>query len=215
MAKYCKNCAALITDNDVICPDCGKEIPNNYRNNLNYCPNCGESVNNTENFCSACGKPLKSNKKEKKSPSNYLKNPIFVVAIIGIIAIIALLSIGNISLTNSQDVQVDNYIFSIPGDFKYDASESFEEDDTGIHTSSKYWTNSNDFIEIDVMYSIDNNVDANAVAKKMGGQKQTMYSYDGYYNEFSDAYSFAYVKDNKLITIYVSDYNLFDEILVE
>ncbi len=64
------------------------------------------------------------------------------------------------------------------------------------------------------MYSANTFVDANRVNSNLGGQRQNMFGYDGYYNELSDAYSFSFVKDNKLCTVYTSNYNLLSEVEV-
>ena len=46
----------------------------------------------------------------------------------------------------------------------------------------------------------------------MEGQAENLFGYDGYYNEFSDTYSFSFVDNNKLCTIYTSNQDLLTEI---
>jgi hypothetical protein len=62
------------------------------------------------------------------------------------------------------------------------------------------------------MRSTDGYVDENKVASEMGGEKMNMMGYDGYYNELSDAYSFTFVKGDKLVTVFTSNFDLLNEI---
>jgi hypothetical protein len=64
------------------------------------------------------------------------------------------------------------------------------------------------------MYTTSYNVDQNEVAKEVGGESRSMMGYNGYYNDLSDTYSFSFVKDNKLITVYTSNEDLFNQISV-
>ena len=50
------------------------------------------------------------------------------------------------------------------------------------------------------------------MAKDIGGQEKNMLGYDGYYSDLDDVYSFTFVKENKLISVYTSDYDLLNEI---
>ena len=112
----------------------------------------------------------------------------------------------------SQDVQVDTFSFSIPEGYELNEDLSINESDGKDRLVSRFWQNSDDFIQIDVSYSTGGNVDQNKVARDLGGNKTSMMGYDGYYEEISDAYSFTFVKDNKLITVYTSTADLLDEI---
>lgn len=213
LEKYCKNCGANINNADQFCPDCGKEIASN-RHTMRYCKNCGEKISSSENFCKNCGTKIKTPEKEKTNFLEKYKNPIILIAVIAAIAVVGIGAFSLLSPVPSQEVQVDTLDFSIPQDFSPDNSLTDDETDEGIKYVSKYWKHNDEFIEIDVMYATSNNVDANDVAREMGGDRQNMMGHNGYYNELSDAYSFSFVKDNKLVTVYTSSYDLLDEIEV-
>ena len=211
MEKYCKNCGANIGEEEEFCPDCGKEIPNS-KPAIRYCPNCGERIVRGENFCKGCGTKIRMPKKETASFLDKHKTTIIVVAVIVAIAAVAIGAYSLLSPTASQEVHVDTIKFNIPEQFTIDDKLTVDETDDGIKYVSKYWEHDEDFIQIDVMYSVTGNANANYVADYMSGDKANMMGQDGYYDELSDAYAFSFVKDNKLISIYTSDLSLFDEI---
>lgn len=213
MEKYCKNCGANINNAGQFCPDCGKEIPANKRSII-YCQNCGEKIVGGENFCKNCGTRINTPKEEKPGFWKPFKIPIIIIAVIVLISIISMGLFYMSTSAESQEVQVDTLNFNIPDYFVPDDNLTVDEVDDGVKYVSKYWIHDEDYIEIDVMYAKEGNVDANDVARQVGGTKQTLMDHDGYYTEFSDAYSFSFVEDNKLVTVYTSDYDLFDEIEV-
>ena len=204
MPDYCKNCGAKITKNTLTCPDCGKPIERK-----NTCPKCGGQVLNG-NYCANCG----CNIKETKIPKKRNNTLIILIAVAVALAVIGAALFFQVELVESQEVQVDTINFSIPASFEEDPFMGEEETDEGVLTVSRYWMDSSDFIEIDVMYSPNSDVDANKVNDKLGGIKENMMGCDGYYNELIDAYSFTFVKDNKLCTVYTSNYDLFEKIEV-
>ena len=213
MEKYCKNCGANISDADAFCPDCGKEIPIT-KHAIIYCPNCGERISGYENFCKNCGTKIKTPKKEKDTFLEKFNAPIIFLAVIAVIAIVAIGAFIMLMPTPVQEVQVDTIDFSIPDGFVLDDDLSVDENDEGIKVVSKVYASDSDVIQIDVLYSISSYVDANEVAIAMGGEKQNMMGYDGYYNEFTDGYSFSFVKDNKMVTVYTTQYDTLNEIEV-
>lgn len=213
LENYCKNCGANIENTDQFCPDCGKEIPTN-RQTIRYCHNCGEKIASSENFCKNCGTQIKASEKEKTGFWKSFKIPIIILAVIVVISLLSMSLLYLSTTYESQDVNVDTLNFNIPENFIQDDNMAVDEVEDGVRYVSKCWNSTSDYIEIDVMYAADDNDVADEVARQMGGERKTMMGYDGYYNELSDAYAFSLVKDNKLVIIYTSDYNLFDEIEV-
>ncbi len=207
MAKFCKNCGAYLNETSAFCPDCGRP---NHQNVKRQCHNCGCEVLQNENFCRNCGAKIKEPQKE--SFLEKYKTPIIVIVVLVVMAIITVGALIMIGPVGSQDVQVDTFSFSIPEGYELNEDLSINESDGKDRLVSRFWQNSDDFIQIDVSYSTGGNVDQNKVARDLGGNKTSMMGYDGYYEEISDAYSFTFVKDNKLITVYTSTADLLDEI---
>lgn len=208
MAKFCKNCGAYIEGTTMFCPDCGRPT---LQNNVRHCHNCGSEILENEHFCRNCGVKIEE---PKEGFLVKYKNLLIVVAVIIGLAFIGVVAVGMFESFESQDVQVDSLSFSIPGGYTLNEGLSVDENDDGLKYVSRYWENFDDYIQIDVMYSTNAHVDENKVASEMGGDKMNFMGYDGYYNELSDAYSFTFVKDNKLVTVFTSNYNLFNEIEV-
>ena len=193
MAKFCKNCGAYISENDAFCTDCGKST-------LKTCPKCREQLTAHSKFCPDCGYEIKSS-----------RLPI-IIAALAAIAIVAAIAIFPITITSMQEVQVDTFSFNIPDNFEEDPASTIDENDKGIITKSKCWNDSADFIQIEVLYSKNSKIDMENVNVNMEGQAENLFGYDGYYNEFSDAYSFSFVVNNKLCTVYTSNPDLLTEI---
>lgn len=103
--------------------------------------------------------------------------------------------------------------FQLPSDFKLDPSSEYVENDEGIITSSKMWTDGKEYIGIVVMHS-GYRVDLDAAAANSGGVKKTLMGYEGYYLEYKSTYSFTFPLNGKLCIIVVSNPYLFDEINV-
>lgn len=211
LAKFCKNCGAYIKDTDEICPDCGREIPRKIQK-IKFCPNCGEKITAGEYFCKNCGFKLKEPRKEKTSFLDKHKTLIMAIAVITAIAIVSVGAFSMLTPTGYQEVTVDSFSFNIPVDFTENENLAENENEDGVIYASKYWDNEEDEISIDVMYAKSGNADAEGIASEMGGTRQSMMGHDGYYSELGDAYCFMFVNDNKLITVYVTDPNLFNEI---
>ena len=191
MTKFCKNCGAYISENDAFCTDCGKST-------LKTCPKCREQLTAHSKFCPNCGYEIKSS-----------RLPI-IIAALAVIAIVAAIVISPITITSMQEVQVDTFTFNIPDNFEEDPASIIDENDNGIITKSKCWNDSTDFIEIEVLYSKNSKI--NLENANMEGRAENLFGYDGYYNEFSDAYSFSFVDNNKLCTVYTSNPDLLTEI---
>ena len=209
MQKFCKNCGAYVGETTRFCPDCGREVQNN---SIRYCPHCGDELVENEYFCKNCGTKLKEPKKESLLDRH--KIPIIIVLVIAVIGVIVLGAASMMLPYGSQEVQVDTFSFEIPEDFVLNEDLSSNENTAGLQYVTGYWDNYGDYIQIDVMYTTSYNVDQNEVAKEVGGESRNMMGYNGYYNDLSDAYSFSFVKDNKLITVYTSNEDLFNQISV-
>ena len=191
MVKFCKNCGAYISVNDAFCTDCGKST-------LKTCPKCREQLTAHSKFCPNCGYEIKSS-----------RLPI-IIAALAAIAIVAAIAIFPITITSMQEVQVDTFSFNIPNNFEKDPASIIDENNNGIITKSKCWNDSADFIQIEVLYSKNSKI--NLENANMEGRAENLFGYDGYYNEFSDAYSFSFVDNNKLCTVYTSNPDLLTEI---
>ena len=209
MTKFCKNCGCYIGENEQFCPDCGKSTEN--KQALKFCPNCGEELDKNEYYCRNCGVKLKEHQQKSESILEKYKTPIIILAVIAAIAIVAFGAFVSLDITSYQDIQVDGITFSIPDTFKENEDMKINENNDGIIYKSKFFENEENYIQIDVMYSTSY-FDENEVAKDIGGQETKMLGYDGYYNDLDDVYSFTFVKDNKLISVYTSDYDLLNEI---
>lgn len=207
MAKFCKNCGAYIDGTTMFCPDCGRET---HLNNSKHCPDCGNEILANERFCRNCGVKLSEPKKE--SFLERYKNFIILIVVLAVIAVIGVGAVSLLGSGESQDVQVDGISFTIPEDFALNDGLSSDENEDGLKYVSRFWENSDEYIQIDVMRSTDGYVDENKVASEMGGEKMNMMGYDGYYNELSDAYSFTFVKGDKLVTVFTSNFDLLNEI---
>jgi len=191
MAKFCKNCGAYINENDAFCTDCGKST-------LKTCPKCREQLTAHSKFCPNCGYEIKSS-----------RLPI-IIAALAVIAIVAAIAIFPITITSMQEVHVDTFSFNIPDNFEEDPASTIDENDKGTITKSKCWNDSTDFIQIEVLYSKNSKI--NLENANMKGQAENLFGHDGYYNEFSDAYSFSFIDNNKLCTVYASNPDLLTEI---
>lgn len=216
LEKYCKNCGANIDDSTQVCPDCGREIPAEkyVPRHHRKCPNCGRRILGYEQFCRSCGIDLSTAIEEKPASREKYKTPITTIAIIAVIAIVAFGAFNTIMPMVSQEVQVDTINFKIPPGYVQDDDLTFDETDAGVKYVSKFWENDEDDIQIDVTYSQNGTANANDALKEVGGTKQNMMNYDGYYDEVEGYYSFSFVKDNKIISIYTSNHDLLNEIEV-
>lgn len=186
-----------------------KNNPKKQSENNRYCPNCGEPLPEDAKYCRNCGFEIK-HKKESFLKKNSI--PIMFVVIILITAAIAFAAFSFVDDSDSQTVNVGTINFKIPSEFKENPSFFSVEDDNGIITISKAWESSSDIIKITVMYSNGTYVDANKVNDQIGGHKESLLGHSGFLHKSHDIYSFSFVKNNMLVTIYTSDIALFDEI---
>lgn len=207
LKKFCKNCGCNIGENEQFCPDCGKQTENSSA--MKYCPNCGEKISSNENFCRNCSVKLNEVKNENKFDK--YKIPLIIVTVIAAISIVAFGAYLSLDFDSYQDVKVDTISFSIPDDLEENEDMRISKNSDGIIYKSKFWQNDNDYLQIDVTYSTSN-FNATEIAEDIGGEEESMFGYDGYYSEFEDTYSFTFVKGNKLISIYASNYDLLSEI---
>lgn len=51
---FCRNCAEVLTETDVVCPRCGFAAGDGYK----YCANCGDEVMVGSVVCATCGQPV-------------------------------------------------------------------------------------------------------------------------------------------------------------
>lgn len=198
---------------DQFCPDCGKEIPAS-KHAIRYCPNCGERILGSEYFCKNCGRKIKEPEKEKTGFLDRHKTLIIIIIVIAAIALVAVGAFTSLMPSPSQEVEVDTFTFNIPQDFMIDDDSTVRESDGGVVYASKYWQNGEDEISIDVMYAQSGTGDLDEIAKELGGEYRNLMGHNGYYDEPEGCYSFTFVKDDKLITVYTTDSALFDEIEV-
>ena len=188
-----------------------KNSPENTNQRNQYCPNCGEPLPKDAKYCRNCGLEIKP---KKESFLNKHNIPIIVAAIVLIAAAMTIAAFSFVNDMDSQTVDVSTINFKIPSEFKENASFSSTEDDSGIITISKAWESSPDIIKITVMYSNGTYIDANEVNDQIGGHTESMLGYSGFLHESHGTYSFSFVKNNMLVTIYTTDIALFDEIEV-
>lgn len=52
--RFCRNCAAVLTDTDICCSQCGFAVGTGMR----YCPYCGDPIAVGATTCTTCGQPL-------------------------------------------------------------------------------------------------------------------------------------------------------------
>lgn len=214
MEKYCKNCGAALDENTQICPDCGREVENSRPPAQNYCHNCGFKIDYDENFCRNCGVQIKSSKAVKESILKRYENPIIIGVTFIIISLFILVAFISLNPIGGQVVEVDAIIFEIPEEFVPDSDLQTDENRYGIHTSSKTWNASEDYIQIDVIYSTEYDIDQIEVLKELDGEDVNLMGHDGKYAEERNFYRFSFVEDNKLCTVHTNNPKLFEEITV-
>ena len=235
MEKYCKNCGTHIKDNVSFCQECGTKVENNsnscskcgekLEDNAqfcqkcgtklkNTCPNCGANTQDSENFCENCGHDLNTQKIVKsKSIIERYKIPIIIVLII-IISIIGIKTAPLIidQSIGTQAVRVDEFNFKIPTNFNFTNEKLVKSDYPGV---LNHWSAGDEYIEIWVLPPKYEGDSADSILSSVGGGIHNKYGYTGYYNKFSDGgEAFSYTRNNKAITIFVSDEKLFDKIEV-
>lgn len=235
MENYCKNCGAHIKDNAMFCQECGTKVENNFNicskcgekleDNTefcpkcrtkfkNTCPNCGANTEDSENFCENCGYNINTQKivKSKNLIEKY-KVPLIIVLII-IISIIGIKTVPIIidQSIGTQMVSVDEFNYKIPANFNSTTENLVNSDGPGV---SKRWIAGEEYIEIWVLPPKYGGESADSILSSVGGGIHNKYGYTGYYNKFSDGgEAFSYTRNNKAITIFVSDEKLFDKIEV-
>lgn len=108
-------------------------------------------------------------------------------------------------------VNVESFSFKIPDNFNEDNENKIvPSDDPG---TSKRWSNGDKYIEIWVLPPKYNKFTADEFLPSVGGAKHNKYGYTGYLNKFRDGGEcFSYTENNKVITIFVSNEQLFDKI---
>ncbi|WP_407374400.1 zinc ribbon domain-containing protein [Methanobrevibacter sp.] len=214
MEKYCKNCGAPLNENAQFCPDCGREVEHKRKHTHKFCPNCGEKIDYDENFCRHCGAQIKAPQPVRQSVLEKHKTPILIATVIIIITAFSLIAITSLSPIGGQNVEVDTIGFNIPEDFILDPDSEIDTEQYGIHTSSKVWNKSDDYIQIDVIYSEKYDINETDVLNDLDGKDKNMMGYDGKYDNTGGVYEFSFVEDNKLCSIYTNNPELLEEIEV-
>ena len=162
-----------------------------------FCKNCGAYISENDAFCTDCGKStLKTCPKCREQLTAHSK----------------FCPDCGYEIKSSRLPIIIAALADIPDNFEEDPASTIDENDKGIITKSKCWNDSADFIQIEVLYSKNSKIDMENVNVNMEGQAENLFGYDGYYNEFSDAYSFSFVDNNKLCTVYTSNPDLLTEI---
>ncbi len=217
MALYCEHCGAKLKENAKFCHECGNSINSNSSiDKINQCPECGRELDKSEKYCEHCGAKLNILNNPPKDNKNFIskyKIPLIIILLASTI-ILSLVIFSSLYTEPSPNIQVvDVESFQLPSDFKLDPSSEYVENDEGIITSSKMWTDGKEYIGIVVMHS-GYRVDLDAAAANSGGVKKTLMGYEGYYLEYKSTYSFSFPLNGKLCIIVVSNPYLFDEIKV-
>ncbi len=210
MQDYCKNCGSRLEENAVFCPECGTKIEKR------LCPNCGEDITNSDNFCENCGENLNDTPKVNNELLKD-KRPIIMILII-IIAILLIMTAPTLikEMAGSQTVSVDSYNFKIPAYFEFNktASEKGIEGVPEGKITQKVWNSSGEHIRISIMY-FNPSTDVESILVSLGGYRDNMFGINGHHYHFQDGdESFSYADGNKMISIMVSDGNLYNKIEV-
>lgn len=217
MGLYCEHCGAKLNENAKFCHECGNSInSNSIKDKINQCPECGRKLDKSKQHCEHCGAKLNILNNQSKDHENFIskyKIPLIIIIFASII-ILSLFIISSLYTEPSPNIQVvEVETFQLPSDFKLDPSSRHMENDNGVITSSKMWTDGKDYIGIIVIHS-GYRVDLDAAAANIGGVKKTLMGYEGYYLENNTIYSFAFPLNGKLCIIAVSNPQLFNEIKV-
>lgn len=212
METYCENCGAKLKEESKFCHKCGNEIKPVI---AKTCPKCGESIADSENFCENCGTGLNT-PPASENKSLIEKHKLVIMIALFAFIIVALIPVSNFIInetTGSQAVTVERYVFQIPDNFNLTTENRIIKSDSP--GTSKRWSNGDEYIEIWVLPPKYNGNSADSIISSIGGGMQSRYGYTGYHNKFSDGgEAFSYTKENKLITIFVSNEGLFDKIEV-
>lgn len=169
-----------------------------------YCSNCGEKLKEDALFCANCG--------EKVPKMHQFKNKyLFLIIVIVILAIISSIFLFN----DTQTVTVDNVEFKLPSDYVGEPLRTDGDFDQGIKSSSKGWSNNENYIEIGVTRTPGEGINSQKVASTLNGTPTKMYGYSGYYLEFeNEGCAFVFGLKDEVCMIYVNNYDAFKDVEV-
>lgn len=221
MERYCKNCGAKIDGGTFKCPDCGRDINDpKLRNVFDYCPICGTKIDNNDNKCQNCGTIFSSPKSAlpKESRFEKLKKPAIIIAIIIIIALFALLTIPDEidydegAVDGEETIEINPLEFNLPTRYELIDTNVEVDYDTEGSAVGQTWTNGTNTVNITSL-SIDG-YDADELMKDVGGEKETYFGYEGYYEKVGDIYTFVFTDGEYLYEIDSFDKEVLDQITV-
>ncbi|WP_405286687.1 zinc-ribbon domain-containing protein [Methanobrevibacter sp.] len=210
MDTYCENCGAKLKEESKFCHKCGNEVKPDI---TKTCPKCGERMAEGENFCENCGFELNA---PVENESFIERHKLIIMIALFAFIIVALIPVSDFIINETagtQAVTVERYVFQIPDNFnKTTENKIIKSDSPG---TSQRWSNGDEYIEIWILPPKYNGNSADSIISSIGGGMQSRYGYTGYHNKFSDGgEAFSYTKENRLITIFVSNERLFDKIEV-
>ena len=170
-----------------------------------YCSKCGEKLKEDAVFCANCGEKV-------AGKHNSFSNK-HILLIIAIFAILAIFLATTLFLNQAQTVKVDNVEFEIPADYVKEPLRTDVSFDGNVKSSAMGWSNDKSYIEIGVTRTPGEGINSEKVAASLGGTPTKMYGYTGYYLEYeNEGYAFVFGIKDEVCMIYVSDYDVFDDI---
>ena len=114
----------------------------------------------------------------------------------------------------SQIVDVDGNDFKIPANFEFnkEKSEAEIEDVPSEDLDRKIWENGDDHIQIAVIH-YDPGTDIDKIMVSLGGYREEKYGIPGHHYHFGDGdEAFSYQKGDDMVSIIVSNSNLYNKI---
>lgn len=172
-----------------------------------YCSKCGEKLKEDAVFCANCGEKVSGR-------HNKFLNKHVLLAILIFIIVAAFLS-ATLFLNQTQKVKVDNVEFEIPADYVKEPLRTDVSYDGNVKSSAMGWSNDDSYIELGVTRTPGAGIDSQKVAADLGGTPAKMYGHTGYYLEYeNEGYAFVFAIRDEVCMVYVSDYDVFDDINV-
>lgn len=214
--KRCPNCQALLTEEQVFCPECGTAFKK-------ICPNCKTEIQDGQAFCPSCGQKIEENVSSVngdiaqfnagiEKQKNKKKVLPIILGVVGVIAIAAIMIVINTMKTQ----KIDNYM----SDAKAFASLTIEAGanlEDIADTTQEYWYDAiwndkyNDDINTAILYAMIDKSEEIETAKEQYSKMEKLYNRlkkvpDGVedenideicdavkelYNDYTDFYSLA------------------------
>lgn len=214
--KRCPNCQALLTEEQIFCPECGASFKK-------LCPNCKTEIQDGQAFCPSCGQKIEENVSSVngdiaqfnagiEKQKNKKKVLPIILGVVGVIAIAAIMIVINMMKTQ----KIDNYM----SDAKAFASLAIEAGanlEDIADTTQEYWYDAiwndkyNDDINTAILYAMIDKSEEIETAKEQYSKMEELYNRlkkvpDGVedknideicdavkelYNDYTDFYSLA------------------------